>query len=101
MNEDRSVKDIVETGFGTIGKIRILRTMAEENKLFTVYALHKKTHLKREDIKRNLSELIQINWVIEQKLGNYVYSLNREDKFIKKIIPFFQDIGYTGEKHYL
>ena len=75
--------------------------MAEENKLVTVYMLHKKTHLKREDIKRNLSDLIQINWVIEQKLGNYVYSLNRENKFIKKIVAFFQDIGYTDDKHYI
>lgn len=101
MNENQSVKDLVETGFGTIGKIRILRALAEDNKLLTIYALHKKTSLKREDIKRNLSDLILINWVIEKKLVNNVYSLNKDDKYVKKIIPFFQEIGYIGEKDYL
>ena len=55
MNDPSNVKDIVEEGLGSIGKIKILRALAEEKKLLTVYKLHKKTHLKREDIKRNLS----------------------------------------------
>ncbi|MDR4511176.1 MAG: hypothetical protein MRJ93_05655 [Nitrososphaeraceae archaeon] len=101
MSENHSVKDIVEIGFGTIGKIRILRALAEDNKLLTIYALHKKTSLKREDIKRNISDLISINWVVETKLGNNVYSLNREDYYVKKLITFFQEIGYIGENHYL
>ncbi|MDX1372862.1 MAG: hypothetical protein R3321_10350 [Nitrososphaeraceae archaeon] len=101
MSENNSVKDIVEIGFGSIGKIRILRALAEDNKLQTIYALHKKTSLKREDIKRNISDLISINWVVETKLGNNVYSLNREDNYVKKLIAFFQDIGYIGENNYL
>ena len=101
MSENNSVKDIVEIGFGSIGKIRILRALAEDNKLQTIYALHKKTSLKREDIKRNISDLISINWVVETKLGNNVYSLNREDIYVKKLITFFQDIGYIGENQYL
>ena len=80
MNEIHDIKDIVEQGLGSLGKIKILRALSEEKKLVTIYALHKKTHLKREDIKRNLAELVNIEWVIEQKIGNSVYSINREPR---------------------
>ena len=94
MNETYNVKDIVEQGLGSIGKIKILRALAEEKKLLTVYGLHKKTHLKREDIKRNLSELIKIEWVIEQKISNSLYSINRENKYMQRLVLFFYEIGY-------
>jgi DNA-binding transcriptional ArsR family regulator len=94
MNDPSNVKDIVEDGLGSIGKIKILRALAEEKKLLTVYKLHKKTHLKREDIKRNLSELIRIDWVIEQKISNSLYSINRENKYMQRLLLFFYEIGY-------
>lgn len=96
MNEIHDIKDIVEQGLGSLGKIKILRALSEEKKLVTIYALHKKTHLKREDIKRNLAELVKIEWVIEQKIGNSVYSINRENKYVQKLILFFYDIGYIN-----
>ena len=37
MNDPSNVKDIVEEGLGSIGKIKILRALAEEKKLLTVY----------------------------------------------------------------
>lgn len=94
MNDTYNVKDIVEQGLGSIGKIKILRALAEERKLLTVYGLHKKTHLKREDIKRNLAELIKIEWVIEQKINNSLYSINRENKYMQRLVLFFYEIGY-------
>jgi hypothetical protein len=94
MNDTYNVKDIVEQGLGSIGKIKILRALAEERKLLTVYGLHKKTHLKREDIKRNLAELIKIEWVIEQKISNSLYSINRENKYMQRLVLFFYEIGY-------
>jgi hypothetical protein len=94
MNETYNVKDIVEQGLGSIGKIKILRALADERKLLTVYGLHKKTHLKREDIKRNLAELIKIEWVIEQKISNSLYSINRENKYMQRLVLFFYEIGY-------
>ncbi|HEX7140940.1 MAG TPA: hypothetical protein VF222_00520 [Nitrososphaeraceae archaeon] len=94
MNDTYNVKDIVEQGLGSIGKIKILRALAEEKKLLTVYGLHKKTHLKREDIKRNLAELIKIEWVIEQKISNSLYSINRENKYMQRLVLFFYEIGY-------
>ena len=35
-------KEIVETGIGSLGKIKILKSLAEESKLTTIYLLHKK-----------------------------------------------------------
>lgn len=96
MNDVYHIKDIVEQGLGSIGKIKILRALSEEKKLMTIYALHKKTHLKREDIKRNLAELVKIEWVKEQKIGNSVYSINRENKYVEKLVLFFYDIGYIN-----
>jgi Fic family protein len=94
MNDTFPVKDIVEEGLGSIGKIKILRALAEEKKLLTVYGLHKKTHLKREDIKRNLAELVKIEWVIEQKINNSLYSINRENTYVQQLVLFFYKIGY-------
>jgi len=96
MSETCSIKDIVEQGLGSIGKIKILRALSEEKKLVTIYSLHKRTHLKREDIKRNLSELVKIEWVIEQKIGNTVYCLNRKNNFVQKLVLFFYEIGYIN-----
>ena len=62
-----SSKEIIEIGLGSIGKIKIIRALSEAEKMATIYALHKRTNLKREDIKRNLSDLIKIGWVRETK----------------------------------
>jgi hypothetical protein len=89
-------KDIIETGLGSIGKIKILKALAEESKLATIYVLHKKTHLKRADIKNNLDDLIRIDWVKYEKYANVVYGLNRENKYVSRLLDFFNDIGYTS-----
>jgi hypothetical protein len=94
MNDAFQVKDIVEEGLGSIGKIKILKALAEEKKLLTIYGLHKKTHLKREDIKRNVAELVKIQWVIEQKISNSLYSINRQNKYVQQLVLFFYEIGY-------
>ena len=57
-------KDVIELGLGSIGKVRIMRALAEEDKMATIYGIHKKTRLKREDIKRNLDDLMKIGWVV-------------------------------------
>jgi len=63
----------------------------------TIYALHKKTNLKREDIKRNLSDLIKIDWVRETKLANPMYSVNRENEYVNHLASFFRAVGYIGQ----
>jgi hypothetical protein len=90
-------KEIIEIGLGSIGKIKIMRALAEENKIFTIYALHKKTRLKREDIKRNLEDLKKIQWIKETKLVNLMYGINRENRFVTELTAFFSSVGYIGE----
>jgi predicted HTH transcriptional regulator len=90
-------KNIVEVGIGTLGKIKIIRALTEESKMVTIYVLHKRTGLKREDIKRNLADLIRIGWVKEKKIANTMYYLNRENEYLKNLITFFINVGYVGQ----
>lgn len=92
-----SSKEIIEIGLGSIGKIKIIRALSEADKMATIYALHKRTNLKREDIKRNLSDLIKIGWVRETKLANAMYSANRENEYVNHLTSFFRAVGYIGQ----
>jgi hypothetical protein len=91
-----SSKEVIETGLGSIGKIRIIKALAEESKLATIYVLHKKTRLKRDDIKNNLDDLMRIGWVTQSKYANLMYGINRENKYVSLLVEFFNDAGYTG-----
>jgi DNA-binding transcriptional ArsR family regulator len=93
-----SSKQIIEIGLGSIGKIKIIKALAEENKLATVYVLHKKTHLKREDIKNNISDLVKIGWVTQSKYANMMYGINRDNKYVSELIEFFNDVGYIAQQ---
>ncbi|HEY6885552.1 MAG TPA: hypothetical protein VI278_16080 [Nitrososphaeraceae archaeon] len=92
--ETTTNKDIIEIGLGSIGKVKIMKALAEEGKMITIYALHKKTHLKRDDIKRNLDDLMKIGWVKQNKLANVMYSVNRENEYVNRLMVFFIDVGY-------
>ncbi len=91
-------KEIIEIGLGSIGKIKILRALAEENRLATIYVLHKKTHLKREDIKNNVLDLVKIGWVTQTKYANVMYGINRDNKYVSELIVFFNNVGYIGQQ---
>ena len=92
-----SSREIIETGLGSIGKVKIIKALAEESKLATIYVLHKKTHLKREDIRNNLEDLVRIGWVTQSKYANMMYGINRENKYVIRLIEFFNDMGYIGQ----
>ncbi|HKH85944.1 MAG TPA: hypothetical protein VKA40_05285 [Nitrososphaera sp.] len=98
MSQTMSSKQIIEIGLGSIGKVKIIKALAEDNKLATIYVLHKKTHLKREDIKNNISDLVKIGWVIQSKYANIMYGINRENKYVSELIKFFNDVGYIGQQ---
>jgi hypothetical protein len=89
-----SGKETIEKGMGGLGKIKLIRALAEEDRMMTIYGLHKKTHLKREDIKRNLSDLIEIGWVREEKLANILYKLNRQNDYVQHLLTFFKNVEY-------
>jgi hypothetical protein len=90
-------RNIIETGIGTLGKIKIIRALTEERKMVTIYVLHKRTGLKREDIKRNLGDLTRIDWVKEKRMANTMYYLNRDNEYVKNLLAFFLNVGYIGE----
>jgi DNA-binding IclR family transcriptional regulator len=88
------VNDTIEKGLGGLGKIKLIKALAEEDRMMTIYSLHKKTHLKREDIKRNLNDLIEIQWVKEEKLANILYRLNRQNENVQHLLTFFKNVEY-------
>jgi predicted transcriptional regulator len=92
--------ETIEVGLGSIGRVKILKALTEEPRMLTVYGLQKKTHLKREDIKRNLRDLKSIGWVNESRLANSVYSLNRDNEYIGHLTAFFLNVGYVEERIY-
>ncbi|HEY7227209.1 MAG TPA: hypothetical protein VH481_03695 [Nitrososphaeraceae archaeon] len=94
---DFDSKTIIENGIGTIGKIKIIKALAEENKMVTIYVLHKRTGLKREDIKRNLNDLLSIDWIKEKRMANSMYHLNRDNEYVNGILGFFANVGYIGQ----
>lgn len=88
----------IETGLGSIGKIKIIRALAQEGKMATVYLLHKKTGLKREDIKNNLDDLIKIGWVKQAKYASVMYGLGESEQ-VAKLVQFFRDVGYVDSRY--
>jgi hypothetical protein len=88
-------KEIIETGLGSIGKVKIIRALAEERKMATVYVLHKKTGLKRDDIKNNLDDLLRIGWVRQAKYASVVYGLNSDNEYVSRLVQFFRETGYV------
>ena len=89
-----NAKDTVEKGLGSLGKIKLVKALAEEDRMMTIYSLHKKTLLKRDDIKRNLKDLVEIEWVIEDKLANILYRLNRQNENVQHLLTFFRNVEY-------
>jgi hypothetical protein len=94
LNSTRTSKEIIEQGLGTLGKIKILKSLAEDSRMLTVYVLHNKTRLKREDIKRNLNDLIEIRWVKETKMANKMYTLDLNNEYVIQLVCFFRSVGY-------
>jgi hypothetical protein len=94
LNSGRTSKEIIEDGLGTLGKIKILKSLAENGRMLTIYVLHNKTRLKREDIKRNLNDLMEIGWVKETRMANKMYALDLQNEYVIQIISFFRNVGY-------
>lgn len=90
-------KESVETGIGSLGKIRIIKALAEESKFATIYLLHKKTHLKRDDIKKSLDDLVRIGWVRQNRYANVMYSINPDNRPVTLFIEYLKQVGYVEQ----
>ena len=90
-------KEEIEKGIGSLGKIRIIKALVEEKKLATIYLLHKKTHLKRDDIKKNLDDLVKIGWVRQSKYANVMYSIDSNNRLVSLFVAYLKEIGYIEQ----
>ena len=72
-----------------------MKALVEDSKMATIYLLHKKTRLKRNNIKSNLDDLIKIGWVLKSDSPNPAYAVNRENRYVQKLADFFKETGYT------
>jgi hypothetical protein len=61
----------------------------------TIYLLHKKTGLKRDDIKKNLDDLVRIEWVRQAKYASVMYGINADNEYVAKLVRYFRDVGYV------
>ena len=89
-------KERIEEALGSKGRIRILRALAKEGGA-SLYKISKETGLSTKNVKRNLEKLVKLGWVEEFKLsGSIQYRLNERRNEVKKLIEFFEKIGYLG-----
>ncbi len=92
---EMKVEEEMEEGLGSIGKLRILRTLAKDvDKYYTRYALEKQTGLKSISLKNSLRDLRTIGWVIECGRKPKKYRLNKDNHIVSYLLDFFRKIGY-------
>ena len=95
VNNIKSVRQEIEKGLGTIGRIRILAELATKpNSSFTKYALIKGTGLKRSDLKSNLTVLVSIKWVKEYKAVCPRYQIDVGNPIVQLLYDFFKRSEY-------
>ncbi|NWG09980.1 MAG: hypothetical protein HXX80_06745 [Nitrososphaerales archaeon] len=95
VEDDREIREKVERGLGSKGKLRILRELAKgPETLLTKYALERKTGLKPVDVRADLKGLIEIGWVVEHRYRVRKYQLNNGDRILKETIEYMREIGY-------
>lgn len=95
-HKKRDVWGEAELGLGSVGKIRILRTMLNKpNQVFTKYGLEKATGLKPVDVRNNLKTLITIGWVKEYHYEPKTYQINIENNIVQRLSEFFRGIRYS------
>jgi len=83
----------VETGLGSVGRIRILRMMIEKPKeFFTKYALERTTGLKPINVRSDLKVLVDLGWVEEYAYDPKTYKINIENEAVKIVAEFFRKI---------
>ena len=87
-------KDI-ETGLGSVGRMRILREMIERpDDSFTKYMLERRTGLKPVDVRNNLRVLVELDWVREYPYDPKTYKVNMENEAVRLIAEFFRKVNF-------
>ncbi|MCS7139567.1 MAG: hypothetical protein N3F04_07395 [Candidatus Nezhaarchaeota archaeon] len=90
------VEHPIEVALGSVGRLKILRSLLSSSKPLTKYAIQKKTGLKSVDLKRDLEKLTSIGWliVIKNPRAPDKYELNRGLEEVKALEALFRVAGY-------
>ncbi|MEM1582550.1 MAG: hypothetical protein QXK89_08595 [Candidatus Bathyarchaeia archaeon] len=81
----------VETGLGSVGRLRILKKMIEKpNEYFSKYALERATGLKPIDVRRDIEVLLNLGWIKEYGYDPKRYKINFENEVVKVIAEFMR-----------
>jgi hypothetical protein len=94
MERDRNVDQVVETGLGSVGKLKILRLLLERpNHAFTRYEIGKRVSNDPTSIRNDLQTLVQIKWVTEFKVQHLSkYSINLNNEVVERLATFFREL---------
>jgi len=85
----------IETGLGSVGRLKILKEMIERSDdYFTKYMLERRTGLKPVDVRSNLKILIDLEWVKEYAYDPKTYKINMENDAVRLVAEFFRKIRY-------
>jgi len=95
LKAEQKVKEEIESGLGSEGKIRILGALAKNpDTPLTRYSLEKLTKLKPTDVKTNLEVLVRMKWVTEHPYQPRKYRINLENETARHLIEFFHRARY-------
>ncbi len=91
----KAVREAIESGLCTRGRLRILRVLAEKpNELFTKYALEKETGLRSPELKTDLRILLKLGWITEFDYTPKKYQINMNSGAVAALVDLFRKIGY-------
>jgi hypothetical protein len=93
--KDDDAQRMVEEGLGSVGRLKILRVLAQGNAASeTKYSLEKATGLKPIDVRKHLKVLVDTGWAKEYNYNPPVYTLNNENPKAKFLVEFFKGVDY-------
>lgn len=86
--------DYLEEILGHLTYLKIIKELAISDRPLTKYKITVKTGLKSIDVKKALTKLIKVGWIIEHDTRPKKYSLNYHNPLAKKLIECLKELGY-------
>jgi len=91
----KRVTKAIETGLATTGRLRIPQVLAKDGgNALTKYGIERESGLRHDDVVRNLTALLGIDWVKPLPTKPMKYRINSDDSIVSSLIEFFYSIGY-------
>jgi len=84
-------------GICSAGRLRIIAALANPDlKPLSKYQLERRTGIRSSSLASDLKKLQDIGWVVQIKEGErrILYTLNRENELLKKVILFLDSVSY-------